>query len=157
MGLGKLMKKHDRKTMSMIHYLTYAGLLPFIVAAICISNGIKSLPLLGQVESILSVYTLVIISFLAGAHWGQSLVIFDTNWAIYLAIFSNAIAVALWLGFVLAGFKIKISIFIVLLAVLLCIDHKLLKIGVISSDYFSLRLRVSSAVILLLVLTGVLT
>lgn len=157
MGLRELMKKDGQKTMSMVHYLAYAGLLPFIVTTVCISAGIESLPLFGRVDKILSVYTLVITSFLAGAHWGQGLIILDASWAIYLAILSNALAIMLWLGFILTGFKTKISMFAVLLGLLLYVDHQLFKIGVISSDYYCLRFRVSCVVISLLILAGVLT
>ena len=68
-------------------YLTYAGAIPFIFFAVCLVSDIQELPFLGSVKKILSVYGLVISSFLAGAHWGQHLHMNKGLWRLSLPIF----------------------------------------------------------------------
>lgn len=92
-------------------YLSYAGAIPFIVCAGFLSLDLGEPSWLGPVESILSVYALVIAAFLAGAHWGQHLHI-QGKWSRYLPITSNIIAVALWLAFLALHFKALVVTFI---------------------------------------------
>ncbi len=79
-------------------YLAGAGVIPFVLCAILLSSDVQQLPLLGSVPKIISVYGLVIVCFLAGAHWGQHLHI-QGIWNHVLPISSNIIAVLLWFGF----------------------------------------------------------
>ncbi|MDD7804284.1 MAG: DUF3429 domain-containing protein [Endozoicomonas sp. (ex Botrylloides leachii)] len=67
-------------------YLTYAGAIPFIICTVCLSFNIHQILLLGYVEKILSAYGLVILSFLAGAHWGQHLHLNKDLWSHSLPI-----------------------------------------------------------------------
>ena len=80
--------------------LTFAGAIPFVVCAVFITLGIDAVIGLGKTVEILAAYGLVIASFMAGAHWGNHLSLADDDaWALKLPIFSNIIAVLLWLGF----------------------------------------------------------
>lgn len=54
--------------------LTYAGTLPFIACAILLFVNVQGLPLLGSLTDIAAAYALVIVSFMAGTHWGSYLV-----------------------------------------------------------------------------------
>jgi hypothetical protein len=119
-------------------YLTYAGLIPFIVCAICLIFKIHHLPILGSTEKIMSVYALVITSFLAGICWGQHLNL-KTRFSSYLAIFSNIIAVAIWLAFLLLPFKFLLATFIAAFVALLLIDLKLFANHLITHEYFKTR------------------
>ena len=65
-------------------YLTYAGAIPFVFCALCLMIGVTQLPLLGPVEQVLSVYALVISTFLTGVHWGQHLHINEDRWGVIL-------------------------------------------------------------------------
>ncbi|MCH2038048.1 MAG: DUF3429 domain-containing protein [Rickettsiales bacterium] len=136
-------------------YLTYAGAIPFIFCAVCFSFDIQSLSLLGSIERILSIYGLVISSFLAGAHWGQHLHINKSQWFRFLPIFSNVIAVLLWLGFLVLSFKMQMAIFIAAFVVLLIIDHRLFQMDIITRHYFQTRFFVSSIVITSLIISGI--
>ena len=134
-------------------YLTYAGAIPFVFCAACLGANIHQLPLLGSVERILSVYGLVISSFLAGAHWGQHLGMHDP-WNRSLAIFSNIIAVLLWLGFLVLDFQFLMAMLVAGFAILLTIDYLLLRMDVISRHYFQTRFFVSAIVTGALIASG---
>ena len=136
-------------------YLTYAGVIPFVSCAVCLSLDIQSLPLLGSIERILSIYGLVISSFLAGAHWGQHLHINKSQWVRILPIFSNVIAVQLWLGFLLLSFKMQMVMFVAAFVFLLIIDHRLFQMDIITRHYFQTRFFASSIVITSLIISGI--
>lgn len=133
-------------------YLTYAGAIPFIVCAMCLYVGIQELPLLGSVEKILSIYGLVISSFLAGAHWGQHLSMDKGQWSRWLPILSNAVAIVLWLGFLAFSFKMQMVLFIGAFVVLWMIDYRIFQADVITRHYFQTRLFVTIIVIISLVI-----
>ena len=124
-------------------YLTYAGAIPFVICAVCLALGIHQLPMLGSVKTIVSVYGLIIASFLAGSHWGQHLHISQSPWGHYLPLFSNMIAVLLWVGFLLLNFQGLMGAFVVAFAALLVIDHRLFQQGWIAHHYFQTRCYVS--------------
>ena len=136
-------------------YLTYAGAIPFVFCAVCLSFDIQSLPLLGSIERILSVYGLVISSFLAGAHWGQHLHINKSQWVRSLPIFSNVIAVLLWLGFLVLSFKMQMVMFATAFVVLIIIDHRLFQMDIITRHYFQTRFVVTAGVIVSLIISGI--
>ena len=136
-------------------YLTYAGAIPFVFCAACLSLDIQNLPLLGSIERILGIYGLVISSFVAGAHWGQHLHINKSQWVSFLPIFSNVIAVLLWIGFLVLSFKMQMAMFVTAFVVLLIIDHRLLQMDVIIRHYFQTRFCVSSIVITSLIISGI--
>lgn len=135
-------------------YLTYAGAIPFVICVACLSLGINELPLLGRVEEILSIYALVIVAFLAGSHWGQHLQIKGT-WSRYLPIFSNIIAVALWLAFLVFPFKALLATFGASFAILLFIDRRLFQDELISRQYFQTRCIATAIVISTIIIAGI--
>ena len=136
-------------------YLTYAGAIPFVFCAVCLSFDIQSLPLLGSIERILSIYGLVISSFLAGAHWGQHLHMNKSQWVRFLPIFSNVIAVLLWLGFLVLSFKMQMVMFATAFVVLIIIDHRLFQMDIITRHYFQTRFIVTASVIVSLIISGI--
>ena len=136
-------------------YLTYAGAIPFIFCAVCLYINIQELPILGSVERILSIYGLVIASFLAGSHWGQHLHINKNQWNIFLPVLSNVITVLLWLGFIGLSFKMQMAMFIAAFIALLIIDYRLFRINIINHHYFQTRFFVSITVILSILISGI--
>lgn len=136
-------------------YLTYAGAIPFVFCAASLSLDIQDFPLLGPIERILSIYGLVISSFLAGAHWGQHLHINKSQWVRFLPIFSNVIAVLLWLGFLVLSFKMQMAMFVTAFVVLLIIDHRLFQMDIITRHYFQTRFIVTAIVIVSLIISGI--
>lgn len=136
-------------------YLTYAGAIPFVFCAGCLVFGIQQLPLIGSVERVLTVYGLVISTFLCGALWGQHLYLNEGPWARVLPILSNVIAVLLWIGFLILSFKMIIAMLVATFVILLMIDHRLFLIDLITHHYFQTRLFVSSIVIVSLIISGI--
>lgn len=135
-------------------YLTYSGALPFILCAICFVFDMNTVPLLGNTSQVLSVYALVITSFIAGSHWGQHLNLSD-KWSLYLPLFSNINAILLWIGFLVLPFKLLLVAFIISFLALLLVDKKLLQDDLISLAYFRARCLVTAIVILALIISGV--
>lgn len=130
-------------------YLTLAGVIPFWAAAILLAVGVMTMPLLGDVHMLLSVYALVIAAFMAGAHWGQHLTL-SSNWGLLLPIFSNAIALGLWLAFLHLAFNHLMLAYSLAFAILLAIDFGLHQRRLIEKNYFVVRCIVTVAVILAL-------
>lgn len=136
-------------------YLTFAGTIPFIACAFLLMIDVVTVPILGSVANILSAYGLVIASFMAGAHWGNHLSLADDNkWAVRLPLYSNVIALGLWLGFL----SLSASSFIWLLVIgfisLLVIDYSLHRAQIISHTYFQVRKYVTTIVVISLVIAG---
>ena len=132
--------------------LMYAGTIPFVLCALCLMTNIMQLPLLGLVEKILSAYGLVILSFLAGSHWGQNI-----NNTTFLSLLSNVIVIAIWLGFLTLGFKMLITMFIATFLTLLIIDNHLFRKGLITYPYFHARCLASAIVIISLMSAGIMS
>lgn len=135
-------------------YLTYAGTIPFIFCAFCLLNNTRSLPLLGSVENILGAYSLIISSFVAGAHWGQHLHI-QKKLRFFLSISSNMMAVVLWISYLALSFKALIVMFILAFVILLFIELKLLLDNLITMHYFRTRCFATIIVILSLITSGI--
>jgi heme/copper-type cytochrome/quinol oxidase subunit 2 len=137
-------------------YLTFAGTIPFVLGAIFITVGIDVMPVLGKTEHVLSIYGLVIASFMAGAHWGNHLGLADDNrWAVKLPVFSNIIALALWLGFLSLSTISFIWLLVVGFIAMLVIDYGLHNSQIISNDYFTVRKYVTLIVIVSLIIAAV--
>lgn len=136
-------------------YLTYAGTLPFILCAICFVFDVKNIPLLGETYQVLSIYGLVISSFMAGSHWGQHLNFDNNKWKFFLPIFSNMSAILLWIAFLVLPFKVLLVVFAMLFLALLFVDKKLLQSNLISAEYFRVRCLVTKIVVLTLIISGV--
>ncbi len=130
-------------------YLTFAGTIPFIACAVLITMGVDAIRGLGETEHVLAVYGLVIATFMAGAHWGNHLSLADDNsWAVKLPIFSNVIALALWIGFLSLSNVGFIWLLIIGFIGLLVIDYGLSGAQIISPDYFKVRKYVTLIVVI---------
>jgi hypothetical protein len=116
----------------------------------CLFLNLYEIPLVGSVEKILFFYGLVIISFLAGTHWGMHFTIKET-WRDYLALLSNAIVITVWLFALLFSLKIMIITYIVFFLLLLIIDKKLLQSNVINASYFQIRCIATTIVVITLI------
>ena len=135
-------------------YLAYAGLLPFIICSICLALNVKVIPLFGATEKLLSIYSLVITTFMAGSHWGQHLNL-DNKWSYYLPILSNVLTITLFLGFLVLPFKLLLAAFITALLILLVIDKRLFQHGLITRQYFRTRCLVTAIVVVTLIISGI--
>jgi len=142
------------KTKALKTWLAYAGALPILFCALCLAAGISALPVLGDVESILSAYALVIASFMAGSHWGQHLEM-DGAWSSRLPLLSNSLALLGWIGFLVLPFQALTLLFAALFVVLLLIDRRLFRQEIISAGYYRTRKGVTTVVVLALLAAGI--
>ncbi|MFI8554741.1 DUF3429 domain-containing protein [Psychrobacter sp. NPDC077938] len=136
-------------------YLTFAGAIPFVACTFLLMIDVVTVPMLGSVVDILSVYGLVIASFMAGAHWGNHLDLADDNkWAIRLPLYSNVIALGLWLGFLILSASSFIWLLVIGFIGLLVIDYSLYRAQIISHTYFKVRQYVTVIVVISLVIVA---
>jgi len=130
-------------------YFIYAGILPFIICSGLLNFNITGIVWLGNVAHSLNIYSLIIISFIAGSHWGQHLYI-QGKWSKLLPLLSNMLAVLLWLAVLVCSNKMLFSIYILAFIGLLWIDWRLLQSGLIVFKYFIARAIVTAIVVILL-------
>ena len=136
-------------------YLTFAGAIPFVACAFLLMIDVVTVPMLGSVGDVLSAYGLVIASFMAGAHWGNHLDLADDNkWAIRLPLYSNVIALGLWLGFLILSPSSFIWLLVIGFISLLVIDYSLHRAQIISHAYFKVRQYVTAIVVISLVIAA---
>lgn len=136
-------------------YLTFAGTLPFIACAVLLTIGVDAIRVLGKTEDVLAVYGLVIATFMAGAQWGNHLSLAgDNSWAYKLPIFSNIVALALWLGFLTLSTVGFIWLLIVSFIILLIIDYGLNNARIIDDKYFTVRKYVTLIVVIALIVAA---
>ncbi len=134
--------------------MAFLGALPFIICAACFVFDVITIPMLGDTSNVLGAYALVITSFMAGSHWGQHINL-DGKWGFYLPIFSNVIAVLVWIGFLILPFKISLIVFAVAFLALLRIDQKMRQCDLISVEYFRTRCLVTLIVVSTLTISGI--
>lgn len=131
--------------------LTYLGVLPFVAISIGLLFGGHELGYFGSLVKIIESYGLIIVSFMAGTHWGiyiSQAIKPKTN----LLLTSNIIALSAWLCFLFAPTKVTLWAYGLSFALLLYIDAELVREKAIMKDYFRTRAIVSLLVISSLVL-----
>ena len=135
------------------HYqlLAYSGTLPFFICLILKIFNIEEIPILGNTDQIFLSYGLLIVSFMAGIHWGVQLCCEDKA-TMNLFITSNIITLATWFCYLFTNQAWTLVAYILSFSALLFIDSKLFKSGVITRDYLQTRLKVSLFVIMTLLL-----
>lgn len=121
-------------------YSTFAlaGAIPFIAAALAVLFGVETA---GPIQSVIAAvvsYSLVIVSFVAGSHWGIYLQN-DASAPVNLFMTSNVSVLVPWLAFVLGSINSTLLALILAFVLLLVIDRRLLTFGLIDTAYFRLR------------------
>ncbi|MDW3094044.1 MAG: DUF3429 domain-containing protein [Gammaproteobacteria bacterium] len=122
--------------------MTYVGALPFIACASMIYTGINNIGPLGPVNEIVSVYALIIISFIAGIHLGTYL-FYNTKTPKALFIISNAVAALAWMSLLFANPSNSVLILVGAFIYLLGVDFLLKREMFISTTYFITRIIVT--------------
>ena len=126
--------------------LTLAGAAPF---ALAVWLNVQQVTLLGaDAAAWLWGCSVVIAAFLAGAQWGRSLQLLDLVSLIASNGFALVIfALALWLRT-----NTGVVLLEIVFAGLLFVDRRQLRLGLISTDYWHLRIGVTALVCSLLVI-----
>ena len=137
------------------HYLStllpYLGALPFIIANVLLVTGGTSLPPLGEVVHIITVYGLIISVFMSGVHWGQHLHIHQ-RWSVPLTSLSNINAIILWVGYLVLPEFYFLVLLLISFIYIYVIDYKLYTSEVIHTQYYTTRYNVTSIVVVNLVI-----
>lgn len=132
--------------------LAYAGTLPFIACAILPWIGMPVVAGIGSCAYIAAAYGVAIVSFMAGIHWGTFLYQADSL-PVNLLLTSNAITVAVWLAFILTPVAVSIAVIAAALVLLLAVDFRLARVGLLTPDYLRTRRNVTLIVLAMLMLT----
>jgi hypothetical protein len=132
--------------------LAYAGTLPFIACAILPWIGMPVVAGIGSCAYIAAAYGVAIVSFMAGIHWGTFLYQADSL-PVNLLLTSNAITVAVWLAFILTPVAVSIAVIAAALVLLLAVDFRLARAGLLTPDYLRTRRNVTLIVLAMLMLT----
>ena len=135
-------------------YLTLAGTLPFVIPAILLIIGKTSLPILGNLNALMSIYGIVISCFMAGSYWGLHLNRED-GWAAYLPVFSNVIALLVFFAFVLMPSMAFAYVLIAAFLLMLLLDAELKIRGIISKNYLIWRVIATVLVVASLVVLAI--
>jgi hypothetical protein len=140
----------------MTRRLAYAGALPFLACALLPWLGVDAIPPLGALNNIAALYTLAIVSFMAGAHWGIALYQPSIAEPIHLFLSSNAVTITIWLAFLVTTPDITLLIGVLAFLYLLWIDYRLYRMHRITADYWQTRCHVTAGVVisLLLIIAG---
>ncbi|WP_420546672.1 DUF3429 domain-containing protein [Curvivirga sp.] len=135
-----------RNVQTSSYILMYAGIIPFILCtySIVLESSFSWNPL--STEQILTTYTLLIGSFMAGVHWGQHLSD-DAYRPITLAIVSNLVTLTFWFALLTSTLKIFLIISAFLFMLLLVIDFFLILNNIITRRYYLHRTIVTLAVV----------
>ncbi|MGD9341749.1 MAG: DUF3429 domain-containing protein [Chromatiales bacterium] len=132
--------------------LAYAGTLPFIACAILPWIGMPVVAGIGSCAYIAAAYGVAIVSFMAGIHWGTFLYQADSL-PVNLLLTSNAITVAVWLAFILTPVAVSIAVIAAAFVLLLAVDFRLARVGLLTPDYLRTRRNVTLIVLAMLMLT----
>ena len=132
--------------------LTYAGALPFVACAVLQAAGSPAVAGVSDWALVAAGYGVAIAAFMAGVHWGTWLY-HSAAAPLNLLLSSNAITVAVWLGFVFAPVRISLGITTAAFVLLLLIDYRLAACHLLNADYMRMRRNVTAIVVACLLLT----
>ena len=133
--------------------LTYAGTLPFFGVTLLLLIGVKELPVVGSLETLLSSYAVVIAAFMMGSSWGSNFHLSTPN-KTPVALVSNGLALLLWLGVLLVSGPGLFLLLAVLFVAILWMDRMQAQDGSITPEYWFHRRWVTGVVVLLLLMVA---
>ena len=118
--------------------LTLMGVAPFLACALLPFIGVEEIAGLGQLDQLANSYGMAILCFLTGVHWATQL--YEEEAAPFnLFIGSNAIFLAVWITYVFADLPWALGTQLVAFPLLLAIDSRLSRGGLISAHYLLMR------------------
>lgn len=135
--------------------LMYAGLMPFGGGLVCLLLDLAYIPVLGETSKVICIYGLIIATFILGSQWGLHL--FLSRHGLCLSILSNALAIGLWLGFLVFETRSVLFLLGIVFMICLAVEWRLFAAGKISAAYFKSRSIVTILATISLVVSGILT
>ena len=131
--------------------LTIAGIAPFLACALLPFAGYETIDPFGSLEQLVAGYGLAILSFLTGIHWATQLYS-PGKMPMNLFIVSNVIFLFVWLAYAAGGMTMTLLAQVIAFPVLLLIDYRLEKVGMITRHYLGMRSIATSVASLSLLL-----
>lgn len=132
-------------TDKMTRLLAIAGIAPFAACAAMLLAGVREAPHLGDVQRLVASYSLLILAFMAGVHWGQRLSGIAAG--LNLFILSNVVALAGWFAYLFFPARLYFGALIALFVLLFAIDRMIAARGGLSPHYLQTRTGVTAAVV----------
>ena len=126
------------------HVLAWLGTLPFIIATIVCFTPFR-LFLWPFLVVLVSTYAAMIVTFIAGSHWGLSAHIPEKN-AKKVMIYSNLITLLAWLGILFPSWIVSWVIVLTCYWLAYAIDKTIHKHGGSDDNYLKMRLHVTTFV-----------
>lgn len=136
-----------------MRWLPRAGTLPFLALAGLLLSGSRTLPVLGDILHLLQSYTVVIVSFMAGSHWGLA-VATPSRLRTGLLIGSNVGALTVWGAQAWLPAREMLLVSAAVLALLLTGDRALRHALLIEGRYWRVRVQVTVVVVISLVVAA---
>lgn len=124
--------------------LISSGSIPFILLAILnLLSYEKFLSI--DLDYIFSIYSLSIVCFISGSHWG--LFLSNRNLRINLFFFSNIITLLCFFGILFLKINYFLYLQIINFFILLLVDYYICRKNIVSKDYFKFRFIISFFVV----------
>ncbi len=118
--------------------LMLMGAVPFVAGALLPLAGVEELGRLGGLHQLVGSYGMAILCFLTGVHWATQLYA-STAVPFNLFIGSNVVFLVVWITYVAASLQWALATQLLSFLLLLAIDVRLLRSGLISGDYLRMR------------------
>jgi hypothetical protein len=135
-------------------FLMVAGILPFVIFTYFLMVGVVELPFVGHVGTALKIYSVLILTFIMGSHWGMHLSQRGPHCR-FLAIISNVLFLFLLWAFFVLSLKVLYFVMSLLFLFLFLLDSWLWQGGFLDGFYIRCRALVTFCVCFVLVLSGV--
>jgi len=131
----------------LISTLAWSGSLPFVAAVVLqyLNTPLFNLP----AHTWFTTYSLVILSFMAGALWGHGMLHAQSNRRAACLLISNVVVISAWLAFLLAPVVLMLVIAMLGFIVIWICELAWGELGSIAKHYLVLRTRVTAWVLVL--------
>lgn len=131
------------RTETLAPWLSIAGLVPFAAAVAAIWGGVSWLD--GWL--LLQSYGAIILSFLAGMHWGRGLGAQNIH-AVPMLLWSNVIALIAWLTLLMSTKLMIASILFSCFTLQYLVDMRLARLGIMPHWFLPIRQHVTAGVLI---------
>lgn len=136
------MEEHLKKQRFLMHGLTYAGALPFVVFNIMLLLHFDFVLSTEFIYKAFLTYGAIIMSFLAGMHWGIAITM-SQPMSVYLLLSSNVVAILAWICLILNIHFLTLILLGILYLYQLVIDCKLAKDHLLTKGFLLTRIVIT--------------
>lgn len=124
--------------------LAWLGALPFVIALV-VSLSSSRLQYWPFIVVLMSTYSALIVTYIAGSHWGivmQSPETVDKKFIIY----SHILTLFAWMGILFPSWLLSWGILLTCFWVVYAIDYRFMQLGCMTKNYLNMRLQITSVV-----------